>query len=110
MPYSRRNGVPKPGQVPYVWVEDVSTGHRYDVPRSAVRPGMTPVPGYALNWTGQPRATKHRVDKAGAAPPPRSATPPPQPATPEQAAETTDSPPPEGAARVASTTRKGSRR
>ncbi|MEV2239526.1 hypothetical protein [Micromonospora sp. NPDC049891] len=54
-----------PNRTPYIWVEDDSTGHRYDVLETAVRPGMTPVAGYEPNYTGRPRRPKHRTDLAG---------------------------------------------
>jgi hypothetical protein len=53
------------GRVPFVWVEDTSTGHRYDVLETALRPGMTPVKGVDKNYTGRARPTKYRTDKAG---------------------------------------------
>lgn len=52
------------GRVPFVWVEDDDTGHRYDVPEYAILPGMTRVDGYDLNWTGSARPTKYRTGKA----------------------------------------------
>ncbi|GGM27143.1 hypothetical protein GCM10011608_09930 [Micromonospora sonchi] len=52
-------------RIPYVWVEDTTTGHRYDVLETALRDGMKPVEGYDLNYTGRPRRTKHRTDLAG---------------------------------------------
>lgn len=52
------------GRVPFVWVTDDSTGHRYDVPQNAIRPGMTPVEGYELNYTKNARRTKYRTDLA----------------------------------------------
>jgi hypothetical protein len=61
-----------PGQVlgtskhpTWVWVEDQSTGHRYDVRREAVRLGMLPVPGYPEHVGPKPRPTKHFVGKDG---------------------------------------------
>jgi hypothetical protein len=51
-------------RVPYTWVSDDSTGHRFDV--KVVRPGMTPVPGVELNYGPTPRRPKHNVDKSGA--------------------------------------------
>lgn len=48
------------GRPPFVWVEDDDTGHRYDIPQTAVRAGMTAVPGYPLNWSGKARAPKFR--------------------------------------------------
>ncbi|MEV5819302.1 hypothetical protein AB0L22_09015 [Micromonospora haikouensis] len=53
------------GRVPFVWVEDADTGHRYDVPQNAIRDGMVPVPDYPLNWGRRARPPKFRVDLAG---------------------------------------------
>lgn len=53
------------GRVPYVWVEDTDTGHRYDVPETALRDGMKPVEGVELNHGAKPRRTKYRTDLAG---------------------------------------------
>lgn len=53
------------GRIPFVWVRDDTTGHAYDVPENAVTSGMTPVPGYELNFTGKARRTKYFVDKGG---------------------------------------------
>ncbi|MFG1846774.1 hypothetical protein [Micromonospora carbonacea] len=53
------------GKVPFVWVEDADTGHRYDVPQTAIRDGMTPVPDYPLNWGRRARPAKYRTDLAG---------------------------------------------
>lgn len=61
----RREPANTTGRIPFVWVEDHDTGHRYDVPQNAVRPGMTPVDGYDLNWGRTARRTKHFVGKGG---------------------------------------------
>ncbi|QKW15382.1 hypothetical protein [Verrucosispora sp. NA02020] len=61
----RRAARTTPNRTPYVWVEDDSTGHRYDVLETALRPGMTPVEGYDKNYTGRPRHPKHRTDLSG---------------------------------------------
>lgn len=53
------------GRTPFVWVQDDSTGHRYDVLETALRPGMTPVEGVEKNYTGRARRPKHRTDLAG---------------------------------------------
>lgn len=53
------------GRVPFVWVEDTDTGHRYDVLETALRDGMKPVEGAELNYTGRARRTKYRTDLAG---------------------------------------------
>lgn len=53
------------GRVPFVWVQDDDTGHRYDVLETALRPGMTPVEGVDKNYTGRARRSKHRTDLAG---------------------------------------------
>ena len=55
------------GRIPFIWVEDDSTGYRYDVPENAIRPGMTPVKGVDKNWTGSARPAKYRTTKAGTA-------------------------------------------
>lgn len=52
------------GVIPFVWVQDDDTGHRYDVPEPSVRTGMTPVPGYPLNFDRAARPTKYRDDLA----------------------------------------------
>ncbi|MFI2663279.1 hypothetical protein [Micromonospora carbonacea] len=57
------------GRVPFVWVEDADTGHRYDVPQTAIRDGMTPVPDYPLNWGRRARPAKYRTDLGGDAAP-----------------------------------------
>jgi hypothetical protein len=62
---SRRESVNTRGRVPFVWVEDDTTGHRYDVPETAVRKGMTPVDGVEKNYGRRPRPTKHFVGKGG---------------------------------------------
>ncbi|MFI1194084.1 hypothetical protein ACH4T9_12615 [Micromonospora sp. NPDC020750] len=59
------------GRVPFVWVKDADTGHRYDVPQTAVRDGMTPVPDYPLNWGRRARPPKYRTDLAGSDTPPK---------------------------------------
>ncbi|MBM0237738.1 hypothetical protein JNW88_12225 [Micromonospora sp. ATA32] len=53
------------GRVPFVWVEDTDTGHRYDVLETALRDGMKPVDDVELNYTGRARKAKYRVDLAG---------------------------------------------
>lgn len=53
------------GRVPFVWVEDTDTGHRYDVLETALRDGMKPVEGAELNYTGKARRAKYRTDLAG---------------------------------------------
>lgn len=52
------------GVIPFVWVQDDDTGHRYDVPETSLRDGMTPVKDYPLNITGMARPTKYRDDIA----------------------------------------------
>lgn len=58
------------GEIPFVWVQDDTTGHRYDVAETAIGEGMTPVAGVELNWTGSARPPKYRTDKAGDEPSP----------------------------------------
>ena len=75
------------GRTPFIWVEDESTGHRYDVLETALRDGMKPVDGVEPNFTGRARRPKHRTDKAGndatrtpaaeGAPPPSTGEPAP---------------------------------
>lgn len=72
MPAPKKAAKPARGQVlgtsahpTWVWVEDQSTGHRYDVRREAVRPGMVPVPDYPEHVGPKPRPTKHFVGKDG---------------------------------------------
>lgn len=62
---SRRESVNTRGRVPFVWVEDDTTGHRYDVLETALRAGMTPVEGVEKNYTGRARPAKHFVGKGG---------------------------------------------
>lgn len=62
---ARRAPAQTSGRVPYVWVSDDDTGHRYDIPEPAVREGMTPVEGVEPNYTQHPRPTKYFVGKAG---------------------------------------------
>ncbi len=52
-------------RTPFIWVEDNDTGHRYDVPETALRAGMTPVEGVEKNLTGRARRPKYRTDLAG---------------------------------------------
>ena len=53
--------------IQFVRVKDVSTGHEYDVPESAVDPKAHEVlKDYPPNLTGIPRAAKHRTDMAAA--------------------------------------------
>lgn len=43
----------------FVWVTDDRSGARYDVPaRILPRRGLTPVPGYPVNYRAQARTTK----------------------------------------------------
>lgn len=62
---SRNLGSPEPGRIPFTWVSDDSTGHRYDTKQ--VRAGMTPVEGVELNWTDNARETKFFTGKGGEA-------------------------------------------
>lgn len=66
------------GEIPFVWVQDDATGHRYDVAETAIGEGVTRVPGVPLNWTESARPPKYRTDKGGEAP---SAAPDAPPAT-----------------------------
>lgn len=72
MPAPKKAPKPAPGQVlntsahpTWIWVEDQSTGHRYDVRKEAVRLGMVPVPGYPEHVGKRPRPTKYFVGKDG---------------------------------------------
>lgn len=60
-----RGGPTAHNETVWVWVEDMSTGHRYDVQVTAFREGMVPVPGVALHRGKRPRPTKYRTDLAG---------------------------------------------
>lgn len=57
------------GRVPFVWVEDADTKHRYDVLETSIEVGMTPVEGYDLNWSDKAREPKFFVEKDGQAAP-----------------------------------------
>jgi hypothetical protein len=49
--------------IQYVRVEDVSTGHQYDVVDTAVDPKAHKVlADYPVNNTGYPRPAKHRIN------------------------------------------------
>jgi hypothetical protein len=61
----------EPGRIPFVWVSDDTTGHRYDIKQTALREGMTPVDGVDLNWSDDPRPTKFFTGKDGADSAPR---------------------------------------
>jgi hypothetical protein len=61
----RRAARTTPNRTPYVWVEDTTTGHRYDVLETALRDGMRPVEGYDKNYTGRARPPKYRTDLSG---------------------------------------------
>ncbi|WP_341719935.1 hypothetical protein QQG74_09615 [Micromonospora sp. FIMYZ51] len=82
----RRSTRTPTGRVPFVWVQDDTTGHRYDVPENAIRAGMTPVPDYPKNTTGRARPAVFRTDLAG------ESTTPQQPAA-DEAAEQPTAPP-----------------
>ena len=69
---SKDLGQPEVGRVPFVWVSDDDTGHRYDIKQSSLRAGMTPVDGVDLNWTDNPRETKFFTAKDGESSAPRT--------------------------------------
>jgi hypothetical protein len=49
----------RPGKKAWVWVTDEGTGARYDVPASMLpRSGITPVPGYPVNYEPHARTPK----------------------------------------------------
>lgn len=81
----RREPANTTGRIPFVWVEDVDTGHRYDVPQDKIRPGMTPVEGYELNYTVVARRTKFRTDLANEPAAPTRVDQPPGDVNAEQA-------------------------
>jgi hypothetical protein len=52
--------------IQFIRVRDLSTGHEYDVPESAVDLAAHEVlTKYPANLTGIPRPAKHRTDKGG---------------------------------------------
>lgn len=55
-----------PGRIPFVWCQDDSTGHRYDIREDVLTDGMTPVKDYPLNWSGAAREPKFATTKSGA--------------------------------------------
>jgi hypothetical protein len=54
------------GRIPFVWVEDADTKHRYDVLETQIEPGMTLVPDYDPNYSGKAREPKFYVTEKGA--------------------------------------------
>jgi hypothetical protein len=64
------------GQPGWVWVQDDTTGHRFDVHTSRLPvPGLTPVPGVAVNTQPLARPAKARSEwETDPAEPPMPAT------------------------------------
>ena len=56
---------PGNGRIPFVWVQDDDTGHRYDVREDVIAAGMTPVKDYPLNWSTVAREPKFATSKGG---------------------------------------------